>query len=326
VPNIKLLHFGDIHFDRKFSNLGKDKADIRNNETILTFKKALERFSDADIVLIPGDLFDGDCTPETVRIICNVFKSYPEMNFFISCGNHDCLGSPATKLMKSNLPGNVFLFGETIEKVALNNLGACVYGISFSASNSYTSLINGFSPDNNNYINIMCMHADMSANSKYNPITNSEIALSNLDYLALGHIHSFSGFKKQGSTVFAYPGVLEPGGFDETGKCGVIYGEISKENINLDFYPVSKREYIVKDIDVSAFHSDKELISYLHDIIIKDNFYKINFVGEKGSLKLNFSVLNEIICPFYIEFAHVPVTIVFRLNSIQINVLISVHS
>ena len=89
---------------------------------------------------------------------------------------------------------------------------------------------------------------------EYNQISESDIAKSNLDYLALGHIHTFSGVKKAGRTFYAYPGCIEGRGFDETGEKGFIAGTVYKGKCDLRFVPAGGRQYHIERIDLTGTH------------------------------------------------------------------------
>lgn len=41
----------------------------------------------------------------------------------------------------------------------------------------------------------MCIHGEVGVTSNYDPISETEIAASGMDYIALGHIHKESGLK-----------------------------------------------------------------------------------------------------------------------------------
>lgn len=301
MSEIKLLHIADLHFDRKISHLTPRKCQIRRSEILLSFSSILTRFNDAEIVLISGDLFDGICDESTINYFCNLLEKHNKKRFFLSCGNHDCLSSVTIDKLMEIKPDNLWIFGDSLECVEVDELSLRVYGISFSESGSYTSLIDGFCAEDDDYLNLMTLHADVGGDSQYNPVSFSDIERSNLDYLALGHVHSFSGFQKRGKTCYAYPGVHEPAGFDETGHCGVIYGTVSKGDISLEFFPTSKREYITLDIDVSDYLTNEDLVTGLLDSINTDNLYRINFVGTKN-FNIRMDTYAELINCFYIEF------------------------
>ena len=302
LPKIKLLHLADLHCDRKISHLNNEKSILRKTEILMTLKRTIETFSDADIVLISGDLIDNpDCSDATISFLTELFKEFSKIKFFIACGNHDYYESNSIQTLALKLPDNVIIFKDSIEEYTIEELGVRIFGISFSSAFSYTSLLNGFSCKDDEYINIMVMHGDVNSDSQYNPIAIQEIGQSGLDYLALGHVHDYHGIMKKSNTTYAYPGVMEPCGFDETGECGVIYGEIEKNSINLDFYPVSRREYHVIDFDVTEYSSSESLVMNLSKIISEDNLYRINLVGTKNCY-FDSQYLAAAINGFYLEF------------------------
>lgn len=298
---VKILHIADIHFGRKISGLSSEKSELRRNETYITLEHTLNRFADAQIVLIAGDIFDADDNTDYVSGVKKLFENHTSKRFFIACGNHDCLETPVIKKLRHNLSPNVHVFEDKMESVYIEELDTCVYGMSFGAEHSYTSFLHNFIVKDNSHINLMVMHADVDTDSKYNSISTAEIGASRLDYLALGHIHRYSGILRNQETYYAYPGVLEPQGFDETGECGVIYGEISKEAAKLDFYPASCRRYHCMNVDLGAFSSEQELISYLSSNINSDDLYRIILSGNRGNFEPNIKLYQNVLQPFYLE-------------------------
>ncbi len=112
-------------------------------------------------------------------------------------------------------------------------------------------LLSGFKTSGSDMIEIMVLHGD-TGGDQYNRIREPEIAASGLDYLALGHIHSYSGIKTAGHTTYAYPGCPEGRGFDETGDKGVIVGSVSKTGCGLRFSPLGGRKYKVLTVDLTG--------------------------------------------------------------------------
>ncbi len=299
MSDIKILHIADVHLGRKYNQLSESKAELRRSEVLVTFENTIGRFSDAKIVLISGDLFDADCSENTVSFVNSVFKKYSDRTFFVSLGNHDYLGSPAIQKLKKDLPENVIVFDDTMQTFDVSD-DLCVSGISFASNSSYVSLMRNFEAKKGK-INIVVMHGDAQNTSQYNPITIDEIKNCGAHYLALGHIHTFSGIYRAGDTIYSYPGVLEPGGFDETSDCGVVYGTIGKDTASLDFYPVARRKYIKTDLDITGFTSDEEVIVALKELINPDYLYCINLVGRNSLFTPNIKLYSEIVSPFYIE-------------------------
>jgi len=298
---VKVLHMADLHIGRRFKSLPPRKAAAREAEVLMTLEDTLQRFCDVDIVLLSGDIFEEDASQSSIDFVCKLFSQHSTKKFFISCGNHDCRESAAIKYLISQKADNVHVFSDVMEQIVLEDIGVVIAGVSFAAPGSYVSLINGFQYHGREFPCIMVLHGDVGGNSAYNPITTMDIMQSGVDYLALGHIHSFSGILNVGETCYAYPGVPEPGGFDETGECGIIYGTVEKNKVNLEFVPVSKRKYHQLDVDVTSFNSNEELISGLRKMISKEDFYKITLVGN-AEFTVDTSVCEDVLDAYYLEF------------------------
>ena len=296
---LKILHLADMHLERSFAHLTEDQAALRKSETLINFKNVIDKFNDADVVLIAGDVFDGEFSKSTSDFLSSVFASNRDKYFFVSLGNHDNLSLSGMDNFLCNLPDNVKVFGERIEKIHLEKYGADIYGVSFSADYSYASLINNFAVDNPDRLNVLVVHGDVGCESDYNPMSVSELASTGADYIALGHVHKYTGIEKINGTHYAYSGVFEPGGFDECDECGVIYGTLQKGNAELEFYPVSVRQYKTVNVDISEFLSNEEVIGYINDVVNPDYLYKINLVGKRNFAKAPKEVYERLICCFY---------------------------
>ena len=73
----------------------------------------------------------------------------------------------------------------------------------------------------------MCLHGEVGVpGSRYDPISEAELARSGMAYIALGHAHAFSGLRRAGDSFYAWPGCPEGRGFDETGDKGVIVADV----------------------------------------------------------------------------------------------------
>ena len=114
----------------------------------------------------------------------------------------------------------------------------CIYG-------------NNISPElDDRKINILLLHADLDGSGEYEMVKTREIENSGFDYVALSHVHSYSGIKKCGGTHFAYCGVPMAGGFDEQGEKGCIAGTVGKGECNLSFIPILGRRYYEVNIEL----------------------------------------------------------------------------
>jgi len=299
--DVSFLHIADVHLNSKYLGLGEEKRSIRLLETQLTLKKVICENDDAKIILFAGDIFDGEYDISTIIFLCKLFSDNPDKHFFISCGNHDYLTGKCIKTLKDQLPLNAHIFSDTISFVELEDYAVRIYGCSFLKPHCYTSLFADFKTENKNLVNIMLMHGDVDNSSEYNPLDISKLASSNLDYLALGHKHSYSGIKSAGKTIYAYPGVLEPRGFDECGKCGIIKGRITNGVVTAEFLPCSTREYEIIEIDITGLSTDIEIIEKINSELNQNNLYRVILTGHRTIKTANLSLYEKMAESFYCE-------------------------
>ncbi|SHK67343.1 DNA repair exonuclease SbcCD nuclease subunit [Clostridium cavendishii DSM 21758] len=288
---IKILHCADLHFDTPFGDLSREISEIRKEEIKETFSKIIKvaKSEKVDMFFIAGDLFDNlTAEKSTLEFIRSAMESLNDIKVFIAAGNHDPYSTNSFYSM-IQWPENVYIFNEDIEAVEIPELNTVVYGASFKEKYIKSSNLKGFIADKKyeNHIKLMILHGDISqteGGNEYNPITLEQIEKSSVDYLALGHRHSFSNVNRVGNTYYAYSGCPEARGFDELGDKGVIIGEVSKNYVNLEFRPVCKRRYRIKEIDITGlFTSDEikdKIISSLSSKEMEDDLFKIILKGE----------------------------------------------
>ncbi len=247
---VKILHAADFHMDSPFYSLPEEKAALRRREQRELLEKLAAAAEDVDVVLLAGDLFDANAGYwETCETLKNVLGSL-KAQVFIAPGNHDYYTSRSPYAFM-DLPENVHVFKvPQMRSFELPELGVRVWGAGFVSTGS-DNLLRGFRVPQSDLVELMVLHADLTPASRYDPITQEDIAASGLDYLALGHVHAYSGIRKAGRTAYAYPGCLEGRGFDETGPKGFIRGEITKDACALDFVPLATREYRVLEADLT---------------------------------------------------------------------------
>ncbi len=250
--SVKIIHSADFHLDSPFDALPEKKALERRREqrALLGSIAELAESESADILLLSGDLFDSSvCYYETCESLLLALSSI-KARVFIAPGNHDfyCDRSPYAVM---EFPENVHVFtSPVIKAVELPELGCRVFGAAFTSPQS-RPLLRGFSAPDDGMINIMALHGDLTGD-RYNFISERDVEYSGLDYLALGHIHSFSGICSAGKTFYAYPGCPEGRGFDETGEKGVIAGTVGKGAAELRFVPLPGRQYRIAEADVTG--------------------------------------------------------------------------
>lgn len=298
---IKILHTADLHLDSPFEALPDNLAMQRRHEQreLLERIVALATREGVQILLLAGDLLDSDSAYfETSRLLEQVFSNC-KAQVFIAPGNHDYYtgSSPYARLV---LPENVHIFrSEAIECVELPELNCRVWGAGF-VQKDCPPLLEGFVPEKSDgTVDIMLLHGAVgSAASPYNPIGEQAIERSGMDYVALGHVHSYSGLLSAGETHYAYPGCPEGRGFDECGEKGVILVEIGQDRLSAKFVPVCMRKYESISVDISGDDDayDKTKAALTGDT--SRDIYRIILTGE-CEIAPKLSELEEKLAPLF---------------------------
>ncbi|MBQ7953581.1 MAG: DNA repair exonuclease [Clostridia bacterium] len=277
MNSIKILHTGDLHLCSPMLNMG-DKSNIRKGELLETFSNIIKlaESENADALFITGYLFENS-NPDTSTLsyVSEEFEKIKHIKVFIVLGNHDYA-------LEYNFPSNVHLFKNYIEKISIEN--ADVYGVSFDDEHCNRCIMEGFTADSTEKINLLLVHGDVQSKSVYNPITTDDIRYSNMDYIALGHVHSHNGFEKAGATTYAYCGIPEGRAFDECGEKGVIIAEIGKGYSNCRFVPICGRKYLCKTVDITGVEDNLQIAEKIAAVLEgTENAYRVTLTGIKNT-------------------------------------------
>lgn len=256
---IKILHTGDIHLDSAFSGTSPRHAEVRRNELRAAFTSMMTyaRMNSADLILIAGDVFDGDYVGrETLALLVREFEKFGRP-IFITPGNHDYV-SERSVWKKNVFPKNVHVFtSPELESVDVPELGVTVYGYAFCEMNVTSSPISGKHVRSGENINLLVGHADLVPEGGVSndcPITRSELRAFGADYAALAHIHNNPPVAEDGR--WCYSGCLEPRSFRETGPKGACMVEIDKNDgepaITVKRVRFAKRRYERGELSLSG--------------------------------------------------------------------------
>ncbi len=282
---VKILHCGDVHLG---TSAGIKRLSVRRKAEVLqTFLRIVSYAEEngADLLLIAGDLFDNHKpSADFLDQISSAFSKFSG-KVFISPGNHDYYGEN-TFWGSWKLPENVTVFKKEAEFLELPKLGVKIHGGAFSEGYRNSHILPQLDADEN-MINIAVIHGDISSDTSYGPVTAREIQNSNMDYIALGHIHKRSEILKEGKTSYAYCGCPEGQGFDELLEKGFYFGTVEKGKAELDFIPVCRRQFVEEEVDISFAQRKNDI----KDIILhkinekygdegKEWIYKIVLTGE----------------------------------------------
>lgn len=276
---MKILHAADLHLDTPFAG--------RNAEQVSYLKRALlgvpEKIADlcraqgCDLLLLSGDLFDGEATQESIHALKTALSA-ANVPTFISPGNHDFC-SPDSPWLTENWPSNVHIFTKpSIESISLPQLDCRIYGAGYNSMDC-PALLENFRAEGSETYHIAVLHGDpVQRNAPYCPITQAQVAASGLHYLALGHVHQ-GGSLTAGGTLCAWPGCPMGRGNDETGEKGV-YLVTLEQTAAIEFVPLDTPRFYCLEAEVLTTAEDA-LASALPAVGSED-FYRITLTGESA--------------------------------------------
>ena len=280
---IKILHSADWHLDAPMSGHNPEDTEYLRRQ----LRKLPEKIAKlciaqgCDVMLLSGDLFDGNPSAETVR---TVQKALQEVNIpvFIAPGNHDFVAAGSAYEM-DGWPENVHIFKSAkLESVSLPELSIRIYGAGFESMDC-PALLKGFQAAGPESWHIGVLHGEAeAAGSAYCPITREQLRSSKLSYLALGHIHKSSSLRA-GDTLCAWPGCPMGRGYDELGAKGVILVTLEQE-VKAAFLPLDTPRFY--DEKVEAGDSGFDAVAALLPELATEDFYRITLTGYSTGIDL----------------------------------------
>ena len=140
---LKILHSADWHLDSPFGGFSEDQRQLWKEQQRLLPEKIADlcRREGCDLILLAGDIFDGQPTRGTIGILKKALARCA-VPVFIAPGNHDFC-APESPWLAETWPENVHVFTGALESVVLEDLSCRIYGGGFHSMDC-PSLLEGF--------------------------------------------------------------------------------------------------------------------------------------------------------------------------------------
>ncbi len=289
---MKIIHCADLHLDSSMSSyLSNEKAKERKAELLLSFEKMVDYAvrEMVDAIIIAGDLFDVKNVSATARnTVLRKITDNSDITFFYLRGNHD---NDNFLSSLEEIPANLKLFKDSYTAYRMGHDGNIVIsGIELNKSNNNT--IYALPQMDISDFNIFVLHGQESSaliKDRAENISIKDLRGKGIDYLALGHIHSYSEGRIDDRGIYVYPGCLEGRGFDECGDKGFVLLDINEGKMTFDhtFIPFSNRRLHEIKVDVSECMNSTEVKDNVNKAICNavvpaKDLIKIVLVGEQN--------------------------------------------
>ena len=279
---MKFIHTADIHWGM---NPDHDKPWSRDRAQSIkdTFAKIVRqaKLRDMDFLFIAGDLFHRQPLLRDLKEINYLFSTIPGIQVVLIAGNHDHI-RPNSALRSFSWCSNVtWLMKEQPTTVVFEKQKVDVTGFSYHTAEITEPLFDDLRAPASDHIHILLAHG---GDPKHLPWDKKSFVDAGLSYAALGHIHK----AELGADLsYAYPGSPEPLDKTETGRHGIVLGEISpttRQITRLEFLPLSQAQYIPLVIHVTPATTNSELGNRIMEEASKrglEHIYRFRVRGKR---------------------------------------------
>lgn len=282
---MKIIHCSDLHLDSRMeTNLDGEKARQRREELFASYEGMVNYAEEEGVraILIAGDMFDRAHLRRVVRNrVLEPMEAHPDIDFFYLRGNHDNSDFLAG-LEEEEIPSNLKTFTDKGWR-SYEYGDLVITGAELSAENVRSMPARlALDPGKTNVLMLHGQTQDYLGHSPAEEVLLPAYRGKGIDYLALGHIHSYRQERLDERGVYCYSGCLEGRGFDECGPKGFVLIDLSNGKLTSEFIPFAKRQLHEVFVELAPEDSMLQVMSKsdkaLRNISEKD-LVKLVFTG-----------------------------------------------
>lgn len=276
---MRILHTSDIHLESPMTKFTDSKIRERKGELFQTFERMVNEAADIGtrVFIIAGDLFDTErISARAADRVSNVIESHPEIDFLYLPGNHERQAFLGKLIHR---PKNLLVFEE--EWTYFKYDGVTIAGRSRLSPDMFNTLKLDEADKN-----IVVLHGALvdGAASAGEDISLLAAKGRGIDYLALGHYHSYSEARIDERGVAVYSGTPEGRGFDEAGDCGFVLLDTSGASVSHRFCQFAKRTIEIIEVDITDAKRRmdiEELVRRAVESISARDIVRVVLVGKR---------------------------------------------
>jgi DNA repair exonuclease SbcCD nuclease subunit len=226
---MRLVHAADLHVDSPLRGLARLGDDALADRLRGATRRALENLvalvlaEEADVLLLAGDLYDGDWQDwATGQFVAAQLSRLADAGVRVVtiAGNHDA-ESEITRSLR--LPPNVTVLStDAPQTVEFDDLGLAVHGQGFATKAVTANIAAQYPARVPGLVNVGLLHSSVEGaegHERYAPCTVADLTGLGYDYLALGHVHA-RAVLAEGEHTVAFAGNTQGRHPRETGPKG----------------------------------------------------------------------------------------------------------
>jgi exonuclease SbcD len=261
---IKILHTADLHLDAPFPSLGEKEA-ARREDFFKTFERLLTLAikNDVHLFVVAGDLFDSPCpSAATVSRVQAGLKRLADRGIVpvLLPGTHDNVATADSVYRRQEFSGAILLDTPIVEDpVHLTVAGQDVYLYGFAYRNFHSGeAFESLARRTDEGLHIGVLHGSRQGSPEWDyrkkdlPFTLPLLKKWGLDYVALGHYHTFEILGDEGRPVACYPGSPEGKRFRENGPRYCALVSLSPDGVQVEKLLTNTRVLETRTRDLSG--------------------------------------------------------------------------
>ncbi len=272
---LRFVHAADLHLDSPFVGIKavapEHVASALHDATFSAYENIVKLCIDerVDALLVAGDVYDSSdrSLRAQLKFVAGLNQLHEAgIRSFVCHGNHDPLDGWEARL---DYPPNCTRFGAEFAAAPVfenEPERAVVHGISYPTRDIHDNLVRGLEKIDSNAFSIGLMHTNVDGNTghaSYAPCSLDDLRLSEIDYWALGHVHTRQILSDHSPAV-VYPGNSQGRHPNENGARGVYLVEVDiAGNVQLDFKAVDTVRWQRSVLDISQMETEQELLDSL---------------------------------------------------------------
>lgn len=288
---IRCLHTADLHLDAHFPAWGEKEA-LRRADLLKTFERIVNLAikNDVQLLLISGDLFDSPHPePATVVRVQSELQRLVDRGItpVLLPGTHDPYAPKNSIYRRETFPGIILNEAQLSEPLHLliKGVSCYLYGFAYQSGKA-EELLPSLQRRNLPGFHIALLHGSRRGSPEWNyrhkdlPFDLVDLESLRLDYVALGHYHTFEILQDEsGRNIAAYPGSPEGKRFGEDGPRYCALVTLSAGGARIEALEVNGRVLAEEEIDLSGIVTLEGAVAEIRRFANPDLILRLRLTG-----------------------------------------------